>query len=171
MVRRCIMKEIKNTTIYSKDKVKEFLEIYYFERIKGVRLILNLLILIIVISFFTKDERSTLDIITFVFSLFGLIEINSSMLPRINLLKLLKQKDSIIDTKVTYVFKSNNFKLNKDEYIDYKSLKKVIETDNSYYLYINNSRALIVDKNSFDKDDINNLTNILKENVSTYIYK
>ena len=49
------MKEIKNTTIYSKDKVKEFLEIYYFERIKGVRLILNLLILIIVISFFTKD--------------------------------------------------------------------------------------------------------------------
>lgn len=165
------MKEIKNTTIYSKDKVKEFLEIYYFERIKGVRLILNLLILIIIISFFTKDERSTLDIITFVFSLFGLIEINSSMLPRINLLKLLKQKDSIIDTKVTYVFKSNNFKLNKDEYIDYKSLKKVIETDNSYYLYINNSRALIVDKNSFDKDDINNLTNILKENVSTYIYK
>lgn len=165
------MKEIKNTTIYSKDKVKEFLEIYYFERIKGVRLILNLLILIIVISFFTKDERSTLDIITFVFSLFGLIEINSSMLPRINLLKLLKQKDSIIDTKVTYVFKSNNFKLNKDEYIDYNTLKKVIETDNSYYLYINNSRALIVDKNSFDKDDINNLTNILKENVSTYIYK
>lgn len=165
------MKEIKNTTIYSKDKVKEFLEIYYFERIKGVRLILNLLILIIIISFFTKDERSTLDIITFVFSLFGLIEINSSMLPRINLLKLLKQKDSIIDTKVTYVFKSNNFKLNKDEYIDYNTLKKVIETDNSYYLYINNSRALIVDKNSFDKDDINNLTNILKENVSTYIYK
>ena len=165
------MKEIKNTTIYSKDKVKEFLEIYYFERIKGVRLILNLLILIIIISFFTKDERSTLDIITFVFSLFGLIEINSSMLPRINLLKLLKQKDSIIDTKVTYVFKSNNFKLNKDEYIDYNTLKKVIETDNSYYLYINNSRALIVDKNSFNNDEINSLTNNLKEKVSTYIYK
>ena len=96
-----------------------------------------------------------MDIITFVFSLFGLI--------RINLLKLLKQKDSIIDTKVTYVFKSNNFKLNKDEYIDYNTLKKVIETDNSYYLYINNSRALIVDKNSFDKDDVNNLTIYLKK--------
>lgn len=165
------MKEIKNTTIYSKENVKEFLEIYYFDRIKGVRLILNLLIVIIIISFFTKDERSTLDIITFVFSLFGIIEINTSMLPRINLFKLLKQKESIIDTKVTYIFKDNNFKLNKDEYIDYKTLKKVIETDNAYYLYINNSRALIVDKNSFNNDEINSLTNNLKEKVSTYIYK
>ena len=85
-----------------------------------------------------------MDIITFVFSLFGLIEINSSMLPRINLLKLLKQKDSIIDTKVTYVFKSNNFKLNKDEYIDYKSLKKVIETDNSYYLYMHIQQSNLI---------------------------
>lgn len=165
------MKEIKNTTIYSKDRVKEFLEIYYFERIKGIRTILNILILVIIISFFAKDNRSTLDMITFIFSLFGILEINTSMLPRINLYKVIKSKNSIIDTKVNYVFKRNNFKLNKDEYIDYNTLKKVIETESAYYLYINNSRALIVDKTVLKSDEIEYLTSVFKENVTTYKYK
>ena len=165
------MKEIKNTTVYSKERVKEFLEIYYFERIKGIRIVLNILIVIIIISFFTKDNRSTLDVITFIFSLFGILEINTTMLPRVNLFKVVKSKNSIIDTKVTYVFKKNNFKLNKDEYIDYNTLKKVIETDTAYYLYINSSRALIVDKTVFSDDDIKYLTNNFKENVTTYKYK
>lgn len=165
------MKEIKNTTIYSKDKVKEFLEIYYFERIRGIRIVLNILILIIIVSFFVKDDRSMLDVITFIFSLFGLLEVNTSMLPNLNYYKLTKKKDSIIGTKVTYIFKKNNFQLNKDEYIDYSSLKKVIETDRSYYLYINNSRALIVDKEDLTKEDITALTNTFKEKVPTYKYK
>lgn len=165
------MKEIKNTTIYSKDIVKEFLEVYYFERIKGIRIILNILICVIVISFFTKDNRSTLDIITFLFSLFGILEINSTMLPKINLYKVMKSKNSIIDTKVTYIFKKNNFKLNKDEYIEYNTLKKVIETDFAYYLYINNARSLIVDKKVLEEDQIKYLTSIFKENVTTYKYK
>lgn len=165
------MKEIKNTTIYSKDKVKEFLEIYYFERIMGIRIVLNILILIIIVSFFVKDDRSMLDVITFIFSLFGLLEVNTSMLPNLNYYKLTKKKDSIIGTKVTYIFKKNNFQLNKDEYIDYSSLKKVIETDRSYYLYINNSRALIVDKEDLTKEDITALTNTFKEKVPTYKYK
>lgn len=165
------MKEIKNTTIYNKDKVKEFLEVYYFEKIKGIRIILNILIGVIVISFFTKDKRSTLDIITFIFSLFGVLEINTTMLPRINLYKVIKSKNSIIDTKVTYIFKKNNFKLNKDEYIDYNTLKKVIETKSVYYLYINNSSALIVDKTVLKQEEIDYLTGIFKENVSTYKYK
>lgn len=165
------MKEIKNTTIYSKDKVKEFLEIYYFERIRGIRIVLNILILIIIVSFFVKDDRSMLDVITFIFSLFGLLEVNTSMLPNLNYYKLTKKKDSIIGTKVTYIFKKNNFQLNKDEYIDYSSLKKVIETDCSYYLYINNSRALIVDKEDLTKEDITALTNTFKEKVPTYKYK
>lgn len=165
------MKEIKNTTIYSKNIVKEFLEVYYFERIKGIRIILNILICVIVISFFTKDNRSTLDIITFIFSLFGVLEINTTMLPRINLYKVIKSKNSIIDTKVTYIFKKNNFKLNKDEYIDYNTLKKVIETDSAYYLYVNNSRSLIVDKKVLREEEIGYLTNIFKDNVTTYKYK
>ena len=165
------MKEIKNTTIYSKEQVKDFLEIFYFERIKGIRISLNILIIIIIISFFTKDSISTLDIITFIFALFGIIEINTSMIPKINLYRLTKKKSSIINSKVTYLFKENTFKLNKDEYIYYNTLKKVIETNNSYYLYINNSRSLIVDKNSMNEEEINILTNIFKEKVSIYKYK
>lgn len=165
------MKEIKNTTIYTNEIVKKFLEIYYFERIKTVRIILNIFIIALIISFFTNKDKDTLDIITFIFALFGIIEINTNMLPRINYYKLTKQKNSIINTKITYIFKKNNFKLNKDEFIDYKNLIKVIETSTSYYLYINNSKSLIVDKNNLKEEEKDTLTNIFKEQVTTYKYK
>lgn len=167
------MKEIKNTTVYSSDKIKKFLEIYYFERIKTMRIILNILIIMMIIYFFTKQDINTLDVITFIFALFGILEINTSILPKLNYYRITKQKDSVIDTKLEYTFKKNNFKLvsNKEEYIDYNTLKKVIETNDTYYLYVNNSRALIVDKTTLSKDEINTLTKIFQEKVSTYKYK
>ena len=167
------MKEMKNTTVYSSNKIKKFLEIYYFERIKTMRIILNILIIMMIIYFFTKQDINTLDVITFIFALFGILEINTSILPKLNYYRITKQKDSVIDTKLEYTFKKNNFKLvsNKEEYIDYNTLKKVIETNDTYYLYVNNSRALIVDKTTLSKDEINTLTKIFQEKVSTYKYK
>lgn len=167
------MKEIKNTTVYSSNKIKKFLEIYYFERIKTIRIILNILIIMMIIYFFTKQDINTLDVITFIFALFGILEINTSILPKLNYYRITKQKDSVIDTKLEYTFKKDNFKLvsNKEEYIDYNTLKKVIETNDTYYLYVNNSRALIVDKTTLSKDEINTLTKIFQEKVSTYKYK
>jgi len=165
------MKEITNVTTYNKENVKNFLEIYYFERIRALRIILNIFIIIIVISFFTSNNRTTLDIITLIFSLFGFIEINTNMLPNINYYKLTKSKNSIIDTKVKYVFKEYNFELNKNEYVDYKNLKKVIETDTAYYLYLTNSRSLIVDKRKLKEKEINILTDIFKNQISIYKYK
>lgn len=165
------MKEIKNTTIYNKENIKTFLEIYFFERMKTIRIILNIFILIITISFFTNEDNNTLDIITFIFALFGFIEINTNMLPRLNYFKLLKKKDKIIDSEVKYIFKKNNFQLNKDEYIDYNTLKKVIETEKAYYLYINSSRSLIVDKSSNTTEELDTLTSIFKDKVPTYKYK
>ena len=167
------MKEIKNTTVYSSNKIKKFLEIYYFERIKTIRIILNILIIMMIIYFFIKQDINTLDVITFIFALFGILEINTSILPKLNYYRITKQKDSVIDTKLEYTYKKDNFKLvsNKEEYIDYNTLKKVIETNDTYYLYVNNSRALIVDKTTLSKDEINTLTKIFQEKVSTYKYK
>ena len=167
------MKEIKTTTIYTEDRIKKFLKFYYFEKIKTIRIVLNILILIVIINFFTKDERSTIDIISFIFALIGLLELNSSFLPRFNFYKLKRKKDSLINTKLSYTLKKNNFKLttDKDEYIDYNTLKKVIETSTDYYLYINSSRSLILGKDNLSEDDINTITNTFKEKVSTYIYK
>ncbi len=169
------MKEIKTTTEYTDDKIKKFLKIYYFDKIKTTRIVLNILILVIIFNFFTKydNERSTIDIIAFVFALIGLLELNTSILPRFNYNKLKRKKDNIIGTKVSYTLKKNNFKLTteKDEYIDYDKLKKVIETDTDYYLYINSSRSLILGKDNLSEEDIDILTNIFKEKVSTYIRK
>lgn len=164
------MKEIKNKTIYTEDNIKSFLEVYFFEKVRIPRMIINILIVLVIIYFFTKEDREVLDYITFIFCLFGVLELNSTMLPRFNLYKLKKQKNNVLNTKVEYLFKKNNFKLstNKDEYIEYSSLYKVLETKEYYYLYINRSRALIVDKKDMTTNDIENLTNIFKEKVSRY---
>ena len=42
------MKEIKTTTIYTEDRINKFLKIYYFDKIKVLRIILNTLIIIII---------------------------------------------------------------------------------------------------------------------------
>lgn len=167
------MNEIKTTTTYTEEKVKSFLNFYYFDKIKIIRIVLDILILVVIINFFTKDERSTTDIISFIFALIGLLELNTSFMPNFNYIKLKKKKDNIIGTKVSYVFKKNNFKLttDKDEYIDYKTLKKVVETTTDYYLYINNSRSLIVGKEDLSNEDIISITERLKKEVSTYIEK
>ena len=165
------MKEVKNTTIYTNEIVKKFLEIYYFEKIKTLRIILNVLIIIMIVSFFTNSEKTTLDIITLILSLFGILEINTTMIPRLNYYKLTKKKDSILGSKVTYIFRKTNFNLNRKENIEYITLNKVIETEKNYYLYLNSSKSLIVDKTKLKEDEINFITENLKEKVSTYKYK
>lgn len=164
------MKEIKNETIYTPDNIKKFLEVYYFEKVKVPRILINILIVLVIIYFFTKDNRVLLDYTTFIFCLFGIIELNTTMLPKLNYHKLEKAKDTVLNTKIEYLFKKNNFKLstNKDEYIDYTSLYKVLETKECYYLYINSSRAFIVDKKDMSDKDITSLTTIFKEKVPRY---
>ena len=71
---------------------------------------------------------------------------------------------------IKYIFKKNNFQIttDKEEYIDYDKLYKVINTKDSYYLYINKNRALIVDKNNLKDEDITILNNKFKEKVPIY---
>ena len=101
--------EIKNITKYNEELLKKFLKVYYFDKIKTVRIIMNILILIVVIRFFIKKDIDALDIITFIFALFGIIEINTNMLPQFNLYRIKKKKDSILNTKIKYLFKEHNF--------------------------------------------------------------
>ena len=150
--------EIKNNTIYTNDLVKEFLRVYYFDKVKTIRIIMNILIAVLVVRFFFLDNTTTIDIITFIFSLFGIIELNTNMLPYTNYKRLEKRKDSILNTKIKYLFK------------EYKDLYKVIERDNTYYLYINKYKAFIVSKEGISKNNIEKLSNNFKDKVSTYKY-
>lgn len=167
------MKEIKITTVYTEEKVKKFLNIYYFDKIKTIRIILNILIIIVIVNFFVKQLRTIIDYISFIFALIGILELNTAFLPWFNYQKLKKKKDSLLNAKLTYVFKKNNFKIttDKDEYIDYKTLKKVIETKTDYYLYISSTRSLIASKDNLTNEQIKFLTETLKKEVSTYIKK
>ena len=97
--------EIKNNTIYTNDLVKEFLRVYYFDKVKTIIIIMNILIVVLVVRFFFLDNTTTIDIITFIFSLFGIIELNTNMLPYTNYKRLEKRKDSILNTKIKYLFK------------------------------------------------------------------
>lgn len=165
------MKEIKITTIYSEDVIKSFLRIFYFERIKNIRIILNILIVILILYFFINIYNSNiLDYIAFIFALFGILELNTNMMPSINYKRIKNKKDNIINTKIKYIFKKNNFQIttDKDEYIDYDKLYKVINTKDAYYLYINKNRAFIVDKTNLKDEDITILNNKFKEKVPVY---
>lgn len=164
---------IKTSTIYTEERIKRFLKFYFFNKIKVPRIILNIFILVIIINFFTKDERIVTDYISFIFALIGVLELNTSFLPTFNFKKIKKKKDSILDTKLNYEFKKNNFKLSsvKDEYIDYKSLKIVIETDYDFYLFINNVKSFILGKDGLSFDEIEELRKRFKDNVEKYGYK
>ena len=66
---------------------------------------MNILIAALVVRFSFLDNTTTIDIITFIFSLFGIIELNTNMLPYTNYKKIRKKKDSILNTKIKYLFK------------------------------------------------------------------
>lgn len=165
------MKEVKTTTIYSEDIIKSFLRIFYFERIKNIRIILNILIVILILYFFINiDNSNILDYIAFIFALFGILELNTNMMPSINYKRIKNKKDNIINIKIKYIFKKTNFQIttDKDEYIDYDKLYKVINTKDAYYLYINKNRAFIVDKTNLKDEDITILNYKFKEKVPIY---
>lgn len=164
--------KIENNTIYTNDLVKDFLNTYYFDKIRNIRIILNILIVVIIVRYFFLKDIEVIDIITFIFSLLGIIELNTSILPYTNYKRIEKSKNSILNTKIKYLFKEYNFMLNsgKEEYINYKDLYKVIEKDNVYYLYINKYKAFIVDKTSLSKNEIEVITTNIKDKVSTYRY-
>lgn len=164
--------KIENNTIYTNDLVKDFLNTYYFDKIRNIRIILNILIVVIIVRYFFLKDIEVIDIITFIFSLLGIIELNTSILPCTNYKRIEKSKNSILNTKIKYLFKEYNFMLNsgKEEYINYKDLYKVIEKDNVYYLYINKYKAFIVDKTSLSKKEIEVITTNIKDKVSTYRY-
>ena len=167
------MIEIKVKTIYDEENIKKFLKIHYFDRTSKVRIIINILIIFVVVSFFMKENKSIINYIVLVFCLFGVIELNTNMLPNLSYLRLKRKKNSLLNTKLEYTFKKNNFKIKNinNEYIDYNTLYQVIETKTNYYLYINKFKSFIVDKKDIKEEDINTLTSILKEKVSTYKYK
>lgn len=164
--------KIENNTIYTNDLVKDFLNTYYFDKIRNIRIILNILIVVIIVRYFFLKDIEVIDIITFIFSLLGIIELNTSILPYTNYKRIEKSKNSILNTKIKYLFKEYNFMLDsgKEEYINYKDLYKVIEKDNVYYLYINKYKAFIVDKTSLSKKEIEVITTNIKDKVSTYKY-
>lgn len=165
------MKEIKTTTIYSEAKIKQFLKIYFFDRIKSIRIILNILIILLIVYFFVNlDNNTTLDYIATFIAVFGLLEVNTNIVPNLNYNRLKKKKDNIIDMEIQYIFKKNNFEINSDktEYIDYDKLYKIINTKNAYYLYISRDRAFIVDKEVISKENIEILDKKFKDKVKNY---
>ena len=103
------MMKIENNTIYTNDLVKDFLNTYYFDKIRNIRIILNILIVVIIVRYFFLKDIEVIDIITFIFSLLGIIELNTSILPYTNYKRLEKRKDSILNTKIKYLFKEYNF--------------------------------------------------------------
>ncbi len=167
------MKEVKTTTIYTKERLKKFLEVYFFDKFKLARIILNILSVVLIVYFFRKGNIKYTDILSFIFCLICVIELNTTMIPRINLYRLIKKNDKKIDSKMNYRFNKNNFAImnNKNEFTSYAELYKVIETNDSFYLYINSSQVYIVSKDELNDNEIDFIRSSIREKVSTYKIK
>ena len=167
------MKEVKTTTIYTKDRLNKFLEIYFFDKFKIVRIVLNILSIILIIYFFKKGNIQITDILSFIFCLLCVLELNTSIIPKLNLYRLIKRKDKILDSKIKYQFNKINFAIinDKNEYVSYAELHKVIETKECFYLYFNKSKVFIVSKDKLEDKEIEFIRNNIKDKVSTYITK
>lgn len=167
------MKEVKTTTIYTKERLEKFLEVYFYDKFKLVRIVLNILSIFLVIYFFRKNSIKYFDILGFIFCLVCVIELNTTMIPKLNLYRLVKRNDKKIDSKMNYRFNKNNFAIMKDknDFISYAELYKVIETKDSFYLYINSSQVYIVSKDELNDDEIIFIRKNIREKVSAYISK
>lgn len=82
------------------------------------------------------------------------------------------------DIVLTYRFYETCFDMssasssqNSNIKVDYSTLIKVIETENSLFLYIMPQQAYIVSKNGFEVQNIDALRNTLKAHVASYKYK
>lgn len=164
------MKEIKCTTKYNQELIKKFLNIHFFQKIRYLRWIVNICIVVIIVNFFRDPTFTVYSIIVFIFSLFGILELNTNFLPNFNYKRLLKSKNKILNTEIIYTFKDRNIKItsDKDEFVNYDELYQIIEVDDAYYLYINSSKSFIVSKDSLTNKDIEKLNAIFKNNVKKY---
>ena len=58
--------------------------------------------------------------------------------------------------------------INENEYVMYSDIYKVVETDNYFYIFINNSTAQIVRKSALVEGSVEEVCNYLKKYIANY---
>ena len=156
----------KNTTKYSKQVYDEFLAFhrkkYRFSYIAFNALVIFAIIFCIIlqISYHNFNLVIIFLVILTAFFLWRFLH------PIIEVTEDYKSEKIQDEQEFTFRFYENNFKVeNNKEYsiIKYSNLYKVFETKTFFYLYIDKTHALLVDKSTFHKNNPDEFSSFMRK--------
>lgn len=152
----------KNVTIYNNKNYAQFLKFHndrYESSYNFYTIIMSILIgYCVIINIKSKNILSTL---LFLLLLLGFVLLRFYLPIR----RLKKTKENIKNTSTsTHKFLFYDYYLKVDKQIVYYfKLYKVFETQNYFYLYVNQDYALMVDKKGFQIGTVNEFRNFIKK--------
>lgn len=131
------------------------------------------IIYIAAISLLLMREHIFEGILYFIFATFFLLW--QIFLPKIFVNRILKTDKITGKTENEFKFGKEKFSIS-NEYgmatISYTDLHRIYETNEFYYLYLNNRQAYIVEKQGLRKEEIEGISNIFKDALGkSYILK
>lgn len=164
---------MKNKTNITKNQFIECNEIiykFYYSKITIIYEVLLALFIVLLVSI----EKYILALV------FALVLICFPIL--LNRLFKKKSMESIDKLFTGDYFLSYEYTFNDDYFIvnvirndkskeysyEYKNLKRIVEKDNAYYIFIEKASAFAVDKNSFSFEDKHNFKTFIKNKVKKY---
>lgn len=156
----------KNTTTYSEKIYRNFLEFhqnkYQFKYMLFTFIIVILLITLLIVQI--KSYNYTIAILfCFIITLFILWRY---FRPVSIVKKELSSKKIQEQETFTFEFYDKYFKVSNDkEYsiVKYHELKKIFETKDFFYMYLDRQNAFILDKSRFEKETSNEFSTFIKK--------
>ena len=156
----------KNTTRYSETLYKQFLEFhqnkYRFRYMLFTFIIVILLItlLIVQIKSYNYTFAFLFCFVITVFILWRYFHPTSIVTKELNSKKIKEQKS------FTFEFYDKYFKVsNEDEYsiVKYHELRKIFDTKDFFYMYLDRKNAFILDKSCFEKGSSNEFSEFINK--------
>ena len=149
---------IKNKTLYDKHAIMILHTIHSKRHVTLFVISMALLIYLIIDTTIRQPEGSSNFLVLYV--VLGLFLIVSSVYVFIiNKKRMLRQAEQT-RLELYYTFEKDNFTLTiegeqgkQEQSFAYKSIKKALETDTHYFMYVSRNMALVVDKSGFEVDE------------------
>ena len=158
----------KNVTKYDKEVYTDFLK--FHQNIFGLKyslytaFIIGMLLILVAmqIQVHNMDVAIIICFVITAFFLWRFLHPVSEVSKEFNSEKIQNEKE------FTFIFYEKNFKVRENNKLEtyiikYKELYKVFETDNFFYLYIDKTHSLLINKNCFTIGNSENFSNFIQK--------
>lgn len=165
---------MKNVTFYTKDIYKRYNR-YHFKSVLNPKSNWAKILLVIIITIYVVLLKESVLFFTFflISDILFILLYFTDLLADFQTDNIYQKYPDFFDTRHEFSFNKDSFTINTKEFnqeIPYKTLLKVVETNEDLYLYTSKVSAFLITKSGFKKDQ-DKVINILKKQVTNYITK